>query len=450
MPSPGPTTSRDELRRRAEASLVSGVSRGFNLLPEFGPLYFSSGTGSRLYDVEGTEYLDLVMGWGSLLLGHNPPAIVDALQRTVEKGFLSQHETLAHIELAEFVTEHVPCAEKVRFTGSGLEATLYATRVARAYTGRQKILKFEGHFHGMHDATTIGLSSSPLGKLRPDGTVEASAGSAGVPDVVADLTVVVPFNDLSALESALAAHRSDIAAVIMEPIALNMGCVAPEPGYLAGVRALCDREGSVLIFDEVLTGFRVGLGGAQARYGVTPDLACFSKAFGCGMPIAALAGRADLMSLLGPPGPVPMSGTNSARLMVVAGALAAMRVLAEPGFHDTLEKRGQQMAQGLAAVAAEADIPASAVSFGGRTSVFFGCPEPPSNLREVAAGWDAEFHTRVYRELMTSQRVYGFIPLPNAPDPINLTAAHSEADVAEVLNRFATAVSRARRNPRRR
>ncbi|GGK90846.1 aspartate aminotransferase family protein [Mangrovihabitans endophyticus] len=447
MPSPRPMAYPDEVRRRAEACLVSGVSRGFNFLPEFGPLYFSSGTGSRLRDVGGHDYLDLVMGWGSLLLGHNPPVIADALRQAVETGSLFQHETVAHIELAEFVARHVPCAEKVRFTGSGLEATLYATRVARAHTGRRKILKFEGHFHGMHDATTLGLSSSPLGERRLDGTVEPTAGSAGVPDVVADLTLVVPYNDLSALESAFRAHRGDIAAVIMEPIAMNMGCIAPAPGYLAGVRQICAQDGAVLIFDEVLTGFRVGLGGAQAKYGVTPDLACFSKAFGCGLPIAALAGRADLMALLGPPGPVPMSGTNSARLLVVAGALAAMRELAQPGFYDGLEKRGQQMAQGLATVAADAGIAASAVSFGGRTSIFFGCPEPPANLRDVASGWDADFHTRVYRELMTSQHVYGFIPLPNAPDPINVTAAHSEADIEEALDKFATAVSSARRNP---
>jgi glutamate-1-semialdehyde 2,1-aminomutase len=432
------TALADRLADRAQRVLVGGVSRGFNNLPEFGPLYVESAEGAWLRDVDGTRYLDCVMGWGSLLLGHDPAVVRDALRAALDSGFLYQQETQAHVELAELVHRHVPCADRVRFTGSGLEATLFAIRLARAYTGRQKIIKCEGHFHGLHDSGVLSNGATPPGEPMPDGTVVPGVGSAGV--LESDATLVVPFNDPDALEKAVRAHGDDVAAVILEPVALNMGCVFPTPGYLESVREITDRAGIVLIFDEVLTGFRVALGGAQERLGVVPDLACFSKAFGCGQPIAALAGRSEVMSLLGPPGVVPMSGTNSARVLSVVGTLAAMRTLAEPGFHPRLAALNDRMVAGFTEVLTDAGVPGHVVGCGGRISVFFGLAEPPRTFRELSRAWNRDYHVKVYRRLMSHERVYGFIPLGLAPDPINLSVAHGDREQEELLDRFASAV----------
>jgi glutamate-1-semialdehyde 2,1-aminomutase len=438
------------LRERAARTLPAGVSRGFNWLPDIGPLYFASAHGPYLRDVDGNEYIDYVVGWGSLLLGHDPPAMRLALRgRLDDGGFLHQYETEAHLELAELVCECVPCADRVRFTGSGLEATLFAIRLARAYTGRQRIIKFEGHFHGLHDHTAFATCSTPLGAARPDGSIEPVAASAGLPDSFADLVMVVPYNDIDALVNVINEHPGEIAAIIMEPIALNMGCIGPAPGYLEGVRSISREAGIVLIFDEVLTGFRVALGGAQEFCGVVPDLACFSKAFGCGMPIAALAGRADLMDLLGPPGPVPMSGTHSARLLSVVGTLASMRELMAPGFYDRLQALNDRLVLGLRDVLSDASIPAVVDGWGGRVTAYVGLTQRPRSLRDVAAAWDGEFHAALFRTLVLRERIYGFLPLGNAPDPLTLSAAHSEQDIDQTLERFASALRATRyREPR--
>jgi glutamate-1-semialdehyde 2,1-aminomutase len=439
----GQTTAgqvRRALRARADKVLVSGVSRGFNNLPEFGPFYFTSGSGPYLEDVDGNQFIDYVMGWGSLLLGHNPPVIREALGRALDGAYLYQHETPAHIELAELVQRSVPCAERVRFTGSGLEATLFAIRLARARTGRQKILKMEGHFHGLHDYLVYSTGSTPLGQQRPDGTIEPVVGSAGAPEAIDDFVVVVPFNDLDALESAIAAHGPELAAVLLEPIALNMGCVRPDPGYLQRLREVTRDAGILLIFDEVLTGFRVALGGAQELYGVQPDLACFSEAFGAGMPIAALTGRAEVMELLGPPGPVPMSGTNSARALSVVGALASLRELRTPGFHVRLGELNDRLVHGLRRATADAGVPAFVDGCGGRIGLYFGLDRAPRNLRDIAGAWNVEYHTRVYRRLVSEEALYGFNPLGNAPDALNVTIAHSEKDLDETIDRFARVV----------
>lgn len=428
----------EDVRKRALRTLPGGVSRGFNLLPEIGPIYFSGAHGPYADDVDGVRYLDYIMGWGSLLLGHDPEPIRAALEGAIRSGgFLAQYETDHHIELAELLKRCMPCAEKVRFMTSGLEATQYAIRIARAHTGREKIVKFEGHFHGLHDTVMFNTGGSDrLGQMGEDGQVEPLPGSAGIPLSASALTVVVPYNDVQALESALAAHRGEIAGVIMEPIAMNMGCIVPAPGFLEAVRRRVTEEGAVLIFDEILTGFRVGLQGAQGMYGVTPDLACFSKAFGCGMPIAALAGTAALMEHAGPPGDVPMSGTHSARVLSVIGTLAATRVLMEDGFYEELDARNEEMVQGLRECLKAADVPGQVQGIGGRIGLYIGLTKSPQNLRDVATHWNQRFHRELFRRLILEEQVYGFLPLVLVPDAINLSVAHEHSHIEETLERF--------------
>ena len=435
-------TSLGAARRRAEQVLAGGVSRGFNFLPELGPIYFKEADGARITDLEGARYLDYVMGWGSLFLGHDPPAMRQAILEQMTGGFVHQYETTQHIELAEALCECVPGAQTVRFASSGLEATSYAIRLARAVTRRNKIIKMEGHFHGLHDQVLFGTAASPLGRVLGGGAIEAIPASAGIPPEVSDLTLVLSFNDIAGLEEAVFRHRDQIAGIILEPIALNMGCVRPDPGYLQAVSEISRKHDIVLIFDEVLTGFRVALGGAQDLYGVTPDLSCFSKAFGCGMPIAALSGRRDLMSHLGPPGDVPMSGTHSARMLSVAGTLAAVKELRKPGFYEHITRLNDALVEGLRSVAAEFGVPAFVDGLGGRVALYFGLTERPRNMRDIVREWNRRYHVEVYRRLVLEEKVYGLAPLPWTPDPLNISAAHSLQDIAETVDRFRRVLKR--------
>jgi glutamate-1-semialdehyde 2,1-aminomutase len=427
-------TAAAQLARRARRHLPGGVSSGWNHFPETGPVYVAKASGCRFTDVDGVEYLDFVMGWGSLLLGHDPPDLTEAIQDALARGFGAQYETELHVALAEEFCSVVPCAEKLRLANSGLEATLYAIRLARAFTGRDKIIKFEGHFHGLHDQLLFTVDTAPdLGAPRPTGGFAPVPGSRGVPRSVSDLVVTVPFNQLEVIEQVLAAEGDDVAAVVLEPISLNTGCVAPDPGFLAGLRGLTERYGVVLVFDEVLTGFRVGLGGAQAWAGVTPDLACYGKAFGCGMPVAAVAGRADILDLLTPLGGVEMSGTNTGRRLAVAGALAALRRVRQPGFYEALWRRNDQLVAGLQAIFQECSIPAYVQGFGGRIGVHIGSEERPRDYRAVLASWNGPFHRACYRGL-AEQRLYGFLlPLRACPEPITLSVAHTPDDLDHAL-----------------
>ncbi len=428
---------RDSLERRALHSLAGGVAAGWNHHGSHGVQRFVEGRGALLVDVDGVEHIDFIVGWGSLMLGHDPLALRTALEDSIASGFGFQYETPAHVELAETLCAAIPCAERVRLCNSGLEATAYALRLARAHTGRDRVVKFEGHFHGLHDYLLWDTDSSPrLGDLGSDREIASVPASAGIPDSIGDLVVTLPFNDLDALEAAVRRHRDSLAAVILEPVALNVGCVAPERGYLAGVRRICAEAEIVLIFDEVLTGFRLGYGGAQERFGVEPDLACYSKAMSCGMPVAAVAGKAAIMELLSPQGHVEMSGTNTGRRFAVDGTLAGLREMAQPDFFEHLDRLNDHLVAGLRRVLAERGVPAYVEGFGGRVGVLIGTEEKPRNFRDVYASWNADYHLECYRRLRDS-RMYGFMmPLAVCPEAITICAAHEESHLDEALERF--------------
>lgn len=427
----------EALSGRADQVLVGGVSAGWNFFPDKGAIRVEKASGATFVDADGHEYLDFIMGWGSLLLGHSPEPVVAGIESVLRRGFGMQYETSLHVELAELFCSLVPCAEKMRLANSGLEATLYALRIARAATGRSKILKFEGHFHGLHDQLLFGTDTAPtLGEPLADGTLSTTFGSAGIPAELADLILVAPFNDTAALERIFDAHGSDIAGVILEPISLNTGCVAPEPGFLQFLRDLTTSAGTILIFDEVLTGFRVGLAGAQGLFGVTPDLACFGKAFGCGAPIAATAGPAALMDLLTPKGDVEMSGTNTGRLLGVAGALAALRTESSPGFYERLDELNRHLVDRLTGVLAKHDVPAWVGGYGGRVGVHIGSTRPPRDYAEVVAEWNRDFHLDCYRKL-SARRLYGFLlPLRACPEPITISAVHTKEQIDRAVEIF--------------
>jgi glutamate-1-semialdehyde 2,1-aminomutase len=358
----------------------------------------------------------------------------------MELGFGFQYETQTHGELAREICQSVPGAQKVRLANTGSEATLHALRVAREVTGRPKIVKFEGHFHGLNDYLLYGVdcSSPVLGERLEDGAIRPSPGSSGLPDeALGPLIIVLPFNDLDALQATFEREGDEIAGVILEPIALNIGCIAPDPGFLAALREMCDAHGALLIFDEVLTGFRVARGGAGELFGVTADLVCLGKALGCGIPVAALAGKREYMEVLTPKGEVQMAGTNTGRHMSVCGTLAALRAMAQPGFYQHLNSLNDQTIAGCRALFERYGVPAYVEGYGGRIGIFIGTEERPRNFREVVQRWNRPFHVACYREAYYRKGLYGFLlPLSVCPEPITLSAAHTSELINETLNRL--------------
>lgn len=326
---------------RARAVIPGGVNSPVRAFRAVGgePPFIARGEGAWIYDEEGNRYVDLVCSWGALIAGHAPQTVLGAVTAAAARGSSFGAPTRAEVELAEQLVKRVPSLEKVRLCSSGTEATMHALRLARAATGRDRILKLDGCYHGAHDAVLVNAGSGLATFAVP--------GSPGVPAAVAELTLVAPFNDAEAVEALFAAHPGEIAALILEPIAGNMGCIPPKPGYLQALREITQKHGALLIFDEVMCGFRVPKGTAQALYGVTPDLTCLGKVAGGGFPLAAFGGRADLMSLLAPEGPVYQAGTLSGNPVAVAAGLATLRLLDEGAF-DRLDAIGARIEAGLA------------------------------------------------------------------------------------------------------
>jgi glutamate-1-semialdehyde 2,1-aminomutase len=332
--------------------------------------------------VDGKEYIDFFTGSGANFLGHGHPAINQAIREALDVGVICNGETEYHSQLAALVTAAVPCAEKVRFANSGTEATMGAIRIARGYAGKPKILKFEGHFHGMHDYLWWNCSAG-VGAIRDDGTVTPLPDSEGMPGSVGDLVVVVPFNDLAAFERAVAAHRHELAAVIMEPISYNMGCIPADPDFLKAVRRTCTQRGLVLIFDEVLSGFRMCRGGAQEYYGVTPDLCTLAKALGGGVPIAAVCGKTEMMSVLNPVGRTIMSGTYTGHLTSVMPAIACQRELAKPDFYPHITRLADRLYSGIRAALKVTGVPGVLQGIGARFGLYLGLTEPVTSYRQA-------------------------------------------------------------------
>lgn len=400
------------------------------------PFYVARGDGSRIYDVEGREYIDMCMSHGASLLGHNHPRIKAAVAKALDLGIICSCETEHHVALARRVTELVPCAELVRFAGSGTETVMHALRLARSATGRNKIFKFEGHFHGYADALNFSVAP-PLDQAGPAHAPLAYPESSGGPASAGGDIIIIPFNDVQALDDVFAAHGQEAAALVLEPINYDQGCITPKAGFLQRCRELCDRHGVVLFFDEVLTAFRMAPGGAQQYLGVTPDLCVLGKAFGGGTPISALAGRREIMQHLSPLGRSEMSGTYLAHLTTVLGALAALEEYTHPDFYDRLRAVGDHFYAGLQEVIDRGDVPVRLQHVGPRFGLYFGIRDEVTNYRQAACKDRALEHAFIagcYR-----RGVY-FAVSPHH----GFSAAHTEAEMDRVLAAIAGAMEDAK------
>jgi len=356
-----------QLQQRAERLLPGGVDSPVRAFRAVGgdPPFVVRAEGAYLWDADGNRYIDYFGSWGPMILGHAFPPAVEAIQQATARSASFGASTATEADLAELVAAAVPSIEKLRFVSSGTEATMSAIRLARAFTKRKYIIKFEGCYHGHADGLLVKAGSGVATFGIP--------GSAGVPEEIAHFTLALPYNDVAAVEAALAARPREIAAIILEPVAGNMGCVPPEPGYLQALRELTTREGALLIFDEVMTGFRVAHGGAQQLYGITPDLTCLGKIIGGGLPCGAFGGRAEIMNLLAPLGPVYQAGTLSGNPLAMAAGVATLEYLAKnsEAVYRSIEESSRLVAEGVAAVVAEASIPVTTNRVGAMWTWFF-------------------------------------------------------------------------------
>jgi glutamate-1-semialdehyde 2,1-aminomutase len=404
-------TRSEELFRRAKQVIPGGVNSPVRAYRAVGgnPPFIARGEGSRIFDVDGNEYIDYVGSWGPLLLGHRHPEVIHALERALTMGTSFGAPTEGEVELAEAIRDAVPSIEMARLVSSGTEATMSAIRLARGFTGRDLIVKFEGCYHGHVDSLLVkaGSGVATLG----------IADTAGVPKAFCDTTVALPFNDAGVVEEAFRAHGDRIAAVIVEPVAGNMGCVPPAPGYLQALRDITARHGALLIFDEVMTGFRVAFGGAQQRYGVRPDLTTLGKVIGGGLPVGAYGGRRDIMDRVAPSGPVYQAGTLSGNPLAVAAGLATLRHLkAHPEIYASLEARAATLC-----AAAPAGITVNRV---GSMFTFFFTDRPVTGY-ESARRSDANRFGRFFRAMLDR----GIYLAPSQFEAAFLSAAHTDEDI---------------------
>ncbi len=424
------------LGQAAARHLPGGVCSSTRLNRALGrPFIAARGAGSRVFDADGNEFIDLCCGHGAALLGHAHPAIDQAVQEALAMGHLCAFETEYHGALAARLCELLPCADMVRFTGSGTEATMHALRLCRAATGREKVLRIEGHFHGYHDQLYIG--GHPPAARQPDNRAHPYVESAGIPAAFADYVIPLPFNDLEATAGAVERYGQDCCALILEPVNFNSGGLLPAPGYLQGLRQLCDASGVLLFFDEVQTSFKAGPGGAQEAFGVVPDLCCLGKALGGGLPLSAIAGRRELMELYQPVGPVQHSGTFNAPLASVLASLAFLDELARPGFYEHLNAIGEQFVTGLLALARRHGVPLAAPRHGARCGLVFGGREPLQRYEDVMNHDRAQ--ALAFFRAAHEQGVY-FHDYGGQACHHGWSVAHTAADMDEALARLDVAM----------
>ena len=411
----------EELFARAQLTIPAGVNSPVRAFRSVGgtPRFIARGEGAYLWDADGKRYLDYVGSWGPAVLGHAHPAVVGAVTEAAKHGLSFGAPTEMEIEMAETLCRLVPSMELVRLVSSGTEATMSALRLARGYTGRGKIVKFEGCYHGHGDSLLVKAGSGALTFGTPS--------SAGVPPAIANETIVLPFNDLAAVDAAFRAEGERIAGIIVEPVAGNMNLVMPRPDFLPGLRAICDRYASVLIFDEVMTGFRVHLGGAQARYGIAPDLTTLGKVIGGGMPVGAFGGRRAIMERIAPLGPVYQAGTLSGNPVAVAAGLATLREIEARGFYDRLAERTRSLTEGLTESARRAGVAFVAQSVGGMFGLYFASSIPETYDAVMAC--DKERFNRFFHMMLDA----GVYFAPSAFEAGFVSAAHSADDIAATL-----------------
>jgi len=411
----------DELFARAQLSIPAGVNSPVRAFRSVGgtPRFFTRGEGAYLWDADGRRYVDYVGSWGPAIAGHAHPTVIDAVTAAAAHGLSFGAPTELEITLAETLIRRVPGIELVRLVSSGTEATMTALRLARGYTGRPKIIKFEGCYHGHGDSLLVKAGSGALTFGQPS--------SAGVPSAIAGETIVLPFNDVTAVRETFEADGDAIAGIIVEPIAGNMNLVLPGAGFLEGLRTLCDRFGAVLIFDEVMTGFRVHARGAQGLYGITPDLTTLGKVIGGGMPVGAFGGRRSIMECIAPLGPVYQAGTLSGNPVAVAAGLATLALTEAPGFYTRLTATTRALTDGLTAVAKRHGVPMVAQAVGGMFGIYFAASIPGS-LADVMA-CDKERFNRFFHAMLDA----GFYFAPSAYEAGFVSAAHGEREIDATL-----------------
>jgi len=424
------TDSSDQLFERARRHIPGGVNSPVRAFKGVGgtPVFFARGAGPHLYDEDGRRYIDYVGAWGPMVLGHAHPAVVAAVQRAVESGLGFGAPTRIETEMAERICAVMPSIEKLRVVTSGTEATMSAIRLARGVTGRDKIVKFEGCYHGHSDSLLVKAGSGALTFGVPT--------SAGVPASLAQHTLVLEYNNLEESRAAFARHGKEIAGVIVEPVAGNMNCIPPEPGFLEGLRALCTQHGALLIFDEVMTGFRVALGGAQALYGITPDLTALGKVIGGGLPVGAYGGKAEYMDRLAPDGPVYQACTFAGNPVTLAAGLANLAEISKPGFYETLSGRTRMLAEGLKTRASAAGVSLAVNAVGGMFGFFF-TDEPAVTRFHQATACDVERFKRFYHAMLRE----GVYLAPSAFEAGFVSAAHGEAEIGETLEAASRALA---------
>lgn len=416
--------SRSEnLFAAAQKHIPGGVNSPVRAFKSVGgtPLFFKHAAGAYVTDEDDKRYVDYVGSWGPMILGHSHPDVLQAVRDQLEHGLSYGAPTEMETHMAELVCSLVPSMEMVRMVSSGTEATMSAIRLARGFTGRDSIIKFEGCYHGHSDSLLVKAGSGALTLGVPS--------SPGVPAAFARHTLTLPFNDLEEVEKTLAESGEEIACIIVEPVAGNMNCVPPAPGFLEGLRTLCDRHGVVLIFDEVMTGFRVALGGAQAYYGVTPDLSTFGKIIGGGMPVGCFGGKREIMSHIAPLGPVYQAGTLSGNPLAMAAGLTTLKLISRPGFHDELTAYTSAMLDGLQQRADAAQIPFVTTQAGGMFGLYFSGADDIVTFQDVMAS-DAERFKRFFH-LMLDGGVY---LAPSAFEAGFTSIAHGEAEMKITLD----------------
>jgi len=415
------TSRNQQLFERAQRHIPGGVNSPVRAFRSVGgtPCFFQKGVGPKVQDADGKWYVDYVGSWGPLILGHAHPDVIAAVQAAAVDGLTFGAPTEREVEIADLLCELVPSMEMVRLVSSGTEATMSAIRLARGYTGRDVLIKFEGCYHGHSDSLLVKAGSGALTFGNPS--------SSGVPADLAQHTMVLAYNDPQQLADAFAKHGDRIAAVIVEPVVGNMNLIVPTPEFLKAMRELCTRHGAVLIFDEVMTGFRVALKSAQGLFGITPDLSTFGKVVGGGMPLGAFGGKREIMEKIAPLGPVYQAGTLSGNPVAVAAGLATLKLIQEKGFHETLTAKTRALCDGLVAVAQRHGVAFAAQNVGGMFGLYFA-EKCPATYDEVLA-CDKEAFNRFFHAMLDAGHYFA----PSAFEAGFVSAAHSDADIAGTI-----------------
>jgi glutamate-1-semialdehyde 2,1-aminomutase len=422
------TTSSESLYQKAQQFIPGGVNSPVRAFAGVGgtPVFLNKADGPFVYDTDNKQYIDYVLSWGPMIHGHNHPTIREAVIKAAENGLSFGAPTELEIQMAETVCSMIPSMDQVRMVNSGTEATMSAIRLARGYSGKNKIIKFEGCYHGHADCLLVKAGSGMLTLGEPT--------SPGVPEDFAKHTLTATFNDIDSVKALMEANKDDIAAIILEPVAGNMNCIPPADGFLQGLRDLCDQYQSVLIFDEVMCGFRVGEGSAQQLYNVTPDLTTLGKVIGGGMPVGAFGGKRDIMQQLSPAGPVYQAGTLSGNPVAMSAGLAALKLMSQPGYYDSIYQYTQQLVSGMQSLADEAGMPFTTNHVGSMFGVFFTDDKTVNSYQQVASGDHSRFGK--FFHLLLDQGVY---LAPSAFEAGFVSKAHG----SEQLDKTLTAVKQA-------